>query len=136
MKRLEMCSAVMKGLRYADTQVSCVEACKRSHMGCSACYMVDLLILRNRVFWLRNFQILLVLSWEVAVLFIFTNSVFKPQNVQIWTVKNCKWFYLLIVRNGIFRSRNVQIITLPLCKRVNLLLFTSSVCRVRNVKYG
>ena len=30
-----MCSAVMKGLRFADTQESCFEAWKRSHIGCS-----------------------------------------------------------------------------------------------------
>ena len=27
---------VMKGLRFADTQESCFEACKSSHMACSA----------------------------------------------------------------------------------------------------
>ena len=26
----------MRGLRYADTQDSCFEVCKRSYMGCSA----------------------------------------------------------------------------------------------------
>ncbi len=31
-----MCSAVMKGLRFADTQESSFEAWKRSQMGCSA----------------------------------------------------------------------------------------------------
>ncbi len=31
-----MCSVVIKGLRFADTQESCFEPWKRSHMGCSA----------------------------------------------------------------------------------------------------
>ena len=31
-----MGNAVMKGLRFADTQELCFEAWKRSHMGCSA----------------------------------------------------------------------------------------------------
>ena len=31
-----MCSVFVKGLRFADTQDSCFEAWKRSHMGCSA----------------------------------------------------------------------------------------------------
>ena len=35
-KRSEMCSSVMKGLRFADNQESCFKAWKRSHMGSSA----------------------------------------------------------------------------------------------------
>ena len=31
-----MCSAVIKELRFANSQESCFEAWKRSHMGCSA----------------------------------------------------------------------------------------------------
>ena len=55
-----MCSAVMKGLCFPYTQESCFDAWKRSHMGC---YVVDLLIPKNRVFRLRNVQI-----WVSAVL--------------------------------------------------------------------
>ena len=36
MKRSGMDNVVMKGLRFADTQGSCFEAWKRSHMGCAA----------------------------------------------------------------------------------------------------
>ena len=31
-----MCSAIIKELRFANSQESCFEAWKRSHMGCSA----------------------------------------------------------------------------------------------------
>ncbi len=58
-----MCSAVLKGLWFPYTQESCFDAWKRSHMGCSPCYVVDLLILKNRFFKLRNVQI-----WVSAVL--------------------------------------------------------------------
>ena len=70
--------------------------------------MVDLPILRNRVFWFRNVQIRVVLSWKVVVLLIFTNYVFKLQNVLIWTVSNCKGVYLMIVRNGILGSEMLK----------------------------
>ncbi len=100
----------MKGLRFADSQESCFEGWKRSHMGFFALLFGRLLISRNRVFRLRNVQILLLLSWKMVVLLIFTNSVFKLQNVQIWTVSNCNGVYLLIVGNNILRSQNVQII--------------------------
>ena len=50
-KRSDMGNAFAKGLRFADTQESCFEPWNRSHLGSSAllCYVVDLLILRNRV---------------------------------------------------------------------------------------
>ena len=55
-----MSSAVMKGLRFADTQESCFEAWKSSHSVVLSCYVVDLLIPSNRVFRLRKVQILVV----------------------------------------------------------------------------
>ena len=84
-----MCSAVMKGLRFTDTQESCFEAWKRSHMGYSALLCGDLLILKNRVFSLRNVQIWEVLFWKVVVLLIFSNFVSKLQNVQICSTWKC-----------------------------------------------
>ena len=67
-KRPEMCSAVMKGLRFVNTQQSCFEAWKRSYIrAVSPCYVVDLMILRNRVLRLRNVQIWVVLSWKLVV---------------------------------------------------------------------
>ncbi len=106
----DMGNAVMKGLRFADTQELCFEAWKLCIMLVQPFYVVNLLILTNRVFRLRNVQIWVVLSWKVVVRLIFTNSVFKLQNFQIWNVYNYKWVYLLIVRNGIFRSRNVRLL--------------------------
>ena len=81
-----MGNEVIEGLRFADTQELCFEAWKRRILVVSPCYVVDILILRNRVFRLRNVQIWEVLSWKVVFLLIFTNSGFKLQNVQIWTV--------------------------------------------------
>ncbi len=78
-----MCFAVMKALRFADTQVSCFEAWKRSHMGFAALLcrrfadaeescihaanrskmgsaapeVFNLLMLKNRFFRLRHVQI-------------------------------------------------------------------------------
>ena len=75
--------AVMKRLRFADSQESCFEALKRSHMGCAALLcgrfadapdsriqaanrskmwsavppVFNLLMLRNRLFRLRNVQL-------------------------------------------------------------------------------
>ena len=47
------------------------------------CYVVDLLIPKNRVFGLRNVQIWVMLFWKEVVLLIFSNFVSKLQNVQI-----------------------------------------------------
>ena len=123
-KRSEMCSAVIKVPRLGDTKESCLRLWNIHIRVVLPQYMVDLPVLRNRVFWFRNVQIWVVLSWKVVVLLIFTNYVFKLQNVLIWTVSKCKGVYLMIVRNGIFGSRNVQIIAFPTCKRVKLLILT------------
>ena len=88
-KRSEMCSVFMKRLGTDDTQDSCFEDWKRSHMGCSALLCGGFADSQNRVFRFRNVQILEVLSWKIVVLLIFTNSVFKQQNVQIWAVSKC-----------------------------------------------
>ena len=98
-----MITTVMKGLRLDDTEESFFELGKGHIRVLPLCYIVDLLILKNRVFRLRNVQIWVVLS--SIILLIFTNSVFKLQNVQIWTESNCKWVYLLIVMSGILGSK-------------------------------
>ncbi len=52
-----MGNAVMKALRFADTQGLCFEDWNRSHMSCSPCFVVDLLILVNRVQALKRSNI-------------------------------------------------------------------------------
>ena len=133
-KRIEMCSAVMKLLGFADTQESCFEAWNRSHMGFSTLLCGRFADSRKRVFRLRNIQIWVVLSWNVVILLIFRNSVFKVRNVQIWTVKNSKIVYLLIVRKGIFRLLNVLIRAVHSSKRVDFLILWNSIFSVRNVE--
>ena len=101
-KRSVMVIAVMKGVRFADTQESCFEAWKRSHMGCAALQfgryadaqesriqaanrsnmgsaappVYNLLMLRNRLFGLRNIQIWAVTKWKDFVCWI-TGIVFS-----------------------------------------------------------
>ena len=97
------------------------------------CYVVDLMVLRNRVFRLRNVQIYVVLSWKVVVVLIFTNS-----------VSSCKTFNMICVELQMclfadcqvchFRSRKFQVIAVPSFKRVDLLMFTNISFMVRNVE--
>ena len=60
---------------------------------------VDLLMLRNRVFMVRNAEILRVLSSNEADLLMKRNRVFSLRNVQIWALSSRKDFNLLILRN-------------------------------------
>ena len=56
-KRSNMGNAVMKGLRFADTQELCFEAWNVKIWLVPPSYVADLLILRNRVSRLPNVQI-------------------------------------------------------------------------------
>ena len=85
-----MCSTVMKGLRFPNTQESCFEAWKHSYMGCSA-----LLCVRFDDYQESHFQATKRSNIGSAVQLgcrsaDFPNYVFKLQNVQIWTVTDCK----------------------------------------------
>ena len=85
-----MCSAFMKGLRFADTQELCFEAWKRSHLPCSA-----LLCGRFADSQESRFQASESSNKGSAILqggrsADFSNYDFKLQNVQIWTVWKCK----------------------------------------------
>ena len=80
----------MKGLRFADTQESCFEAWKSSHMGCSALLCGRFADSQESRFQASKRTNMGSALLEVVVLLIFTNSVFKLQNVQIWNVSKCK----------------------------------------------
>ena len=95
--------------------------------------MVDLLILKNRVFRLRNVQIWVVRPWKVTVLLIFTNC-FQAAKRSDMDCVELQGVYLLIDMNGIFGLRKVQIRAVPSCKSVDLLILRSSVLTVRNVE--
>ena len=71
-----MINAVMKGLRFADSQEWRFQASERSNMGS------DVLV-GGRSADIQEFC-------------------FKFAYVKLWTVSTCRWFYLLNDRNGIF----------------------------------
>ena len=112
-----MCSVVIKGLRFADTQESCFEPWKRSHMGCSAllcCRFVDSQESRFQASKRPNIDSALLedeLSPDIHEF-----CVRAPQRSDMDGVE-LDGVYLMILRNGIFRSRNVRIIEVLYCKR-------------------
>ena len=124
-----MCSAVMKGLRFANTQHSCFEAWKRSYMGCFA-----LLCGRFDDSQESRFQATKRSNMGSAVLqggrsTDFPNYVFKLQNVQIWTVSKGKRVYLMIVRMAFAGSKRSDKSSTFL-KRDDLLMLRYSVSTV------
>ncbi len=88
-KSSDMGIAVKEGLRFPDTLDLCLRLGNVQICFVPPCYVVDLLILRNRVSMLPNVQIWVVLSCKVVLRLIFTTSNFKLQNVQIWTLSMC-----------------------------------------------
>ncbi len=89
--------------RFADTQESCFEVWKRSHMGCTA-----LLFGRFADSQESRFQVLKRSNMISAILkggrsVDIHEFCFKLQNFQLWSVSNCMGVYLFIFRNGIFR---------------------------------
>ncbi len=128
-----MCSAVIKELRFANSQESCFEAWKRSHMGCSA-------LLCGRFYDSQesHFQASKRSNMGSAVLKVgrsadFPNYVLKQENFQIWTVSKCKGVYLLIVRIAFSGSKHSDKIS-TILKRDDLLMLRNSVLTVRNVE--
>ncbi len=127
-----MCSTVMRGLRYANTQESCFEAWKSSYMNCSALQCVrfdDYQESRFQVTKRSNMGSAVLLGGRSAD---FPNYVFKLQNVLFCNVSNCKRVYLMIVRMAFSGSkRSVKSSTFR--KRDDLLMLRYSVLTVRNV---
>ena len=92
-----MSNAVLKGLRFADTQESCFEAWKSSHLACSAHLCGRFVDSQKSHFQTLGRPYLGRGDPEGGRSADFPNYVFKLQNVLIWTVSKCKWVYLLIV---------------------------------------
>ncbi len=129
----------MKGLRFADTQESCFEASKRSHMGCAAllCGRFDDVLEMDYLgcekfkfgqsrqertsiadsqesrFQSSKRSVIVLVSGPSADIQEFC---FQAAKCQTLTVPNCKGVNLLIVRKGISTLRNVQISAVPSCK--------------------
>ena len=73
-KRSNMSSAVLEVGRFTDIYEFCFQAAKRSEMNCDEVQGVLLLIVRNGIFRLRNFQIRAVPSCKRVDLLILRNS--------------------------------------------------------------
>ncbi len=129
----------MKGLRFADTQKSCFEAWKHSHMGCAALLCgrfdnaqeIDYLGCEkfkcgqsrhertsiadpqeSRFQSSKRSDMVLVNGPSADI----QEFCFQAAKCQTWTLPNCKGVNLLIVRIGISMLRNVQIRAVPSCK--------------------
>ena len=156
-----MSSAVLQWSWFADAQESRFQGRIVQILSMPSWKFFDLLLLRNRVFWLGNINISVVPPCHVVDLWILRNRVFRFEKFNYGCAvleggrssdnhefccqaakhsdTDCvklQGFYLLIVRNGIFKSRNVQIIVVPSCKSVDLQIFTNSGFTVRNEKHG
>ena len=109
-----MFNAVMKRLRFADTQESCFEASKRSHMGCSALLcgrLADSQESRFQASKRSNMIGAVLKGGRSANIHEFC---FQPEKRSDMDCSKSKGFYLLIFRNGILSSRIVQIIAVPI----------------------
>ncbi len=128
-----MCSTVIRGLCFANTQESCFESYKRSYMSCSALLCVrfdDSQESRFQATKRSNMGSAVLLGGRSAD---FTNYVFKLQNFQIWTVSKCKRVYMLIVRMAFSGSKRSDKRSTFL-KRHDLLMLRYRVFTVRNVE--
>ncbi len=108
-----MCSEVMKGLRFANTQETCFEAWKRSHKFSSA-----LLCGRFADSQESRFQASKCSNMGSAVLEVGRSAhihefFFQAAKRSDMDCVELQGVYLLIVRNNIFRSRHVQTIAVP-----------------------
>ena len=117
--RSEMCSAVLQGGWIVYAQESCIQVTKRSQMGFPHCFVVDFLILMNRVFKLRNIQICVVLSCKVVVVLIFTNFVFKLQNVMCRTAM-CSICWLSWIAFSVSKRADICITILQVGRFANI----------------
>ena len=114
-------------------------------------YVVNFLILRNRVFRLRFVQIWAMPSWVLlrfadtqelcfeawkrsynacsdllcGQFSVLRNRVFRLRNVQIWVVLSWKVVVRLIFTNSVFKQQNLQTWTMSKCKGFYLLIETS-----------
>ena len=92
----------MKGL----PQKSCIDAWKRSYMGCSSLLCGRFADSQESRLQASKRSNMGVLFWKEVVLLIFRNSVFMLQNVQICNVSKCNGVYLLIIINGILAAKS------------------------------
>ena len=88
-----MYSEVMKGLRFANTQKTCFEDWKRSHIGCSALLYGRLADSQESRFQASNRSNKRSAVLEGGRTSDIHEFFFKLENFQIWTVCNCKGLF-------------------------------------------
>ena len=133
-KRSEMCSAFMKELRFAYTQELCLEAWKRSHMGCSALLCGRLADSQESRFQASKRSNMGSAVPEVGRSADFQEFCFdaaKRSDMNCVELQRCLFVNYQAL---LFRSRILQIFAVPSCKRFVLLMLTNSGFRVRNVE--
>ena len=127
-----MGNAVMKELRFADTQELCFEAWERSHMACSALLcgrFADSQKSRFQASKRSNTGSAILEGGPSADIHEFYFQAAKRSDMECVEVQgglfaDCQAWQ--------FQVSNFQIIAVPSCKRVDFLLFTNSCFKVRN----
>ena len=121
-----MCSTVMKGLRFADTQESSFEAWKRSQMGCSAMFCDRFDDIEDSDFQaskLSNMCSAALLGGLYADIHEFCFQAAKRSDL---VCVEQQWGLFADCHELHFRSRKIQIIAVPSCKCVDLLMIKNS----------
>ena len=96
---------------------------------------VYFLMLRNRVFRLRNVLIWAVPSCKKVDLLMLRNRFFM-RNLEIWEILSSNEVDLLMLRNRVFRLWNVQKCSVPSRKRVDLLMFRNCFSKSKTFRYA
>ena len=99
----------MKGLRFANTQESCFETSKRSHMCCAALLCGRFGDIQELRFKPEKRSDMDSAELQGDLFPDCQEWYFQAAKVQIRAVPSCKWVDLLIRRNRVFRVRNVEI---------------------------
>ena len=81
-----MVFGVIKGLRFGNTQESCFEAWKRSNMDCAALLCVRFAVAQNSCIQAEKRSKMWSAAPAVFNLLMLRNRLFRLRNVQIWAV--------------------------------------------------
>ena len=134
-KSSDMCCEVLQGCLLSNCLQWPIVATKRSDKSSAILQEGYLLMLRNRVFWVRNVEEWAVLSSNEVDLPMLRNRVFRLLKVQKCAVPSRKGLDLLMFRNRAFRLRNDQIWSLLSWKDFFLLILRNCVLRLGIVAY-
>ena len=101
-KGSDMVCAELQGDLFVDCQEWYFQGAKLKDKSTISCKRVDLLMLRNSVFRVRNVEIWAVLSSNEVDLLMHRNRVFRLRNVEKCAVPSRKGVVLFILRNRVF----------------------------------